>query len=194
MLNSQNVTLMAEIVDHDVTYFDESLKDNGEEVMSQINQTYNTLRNLIGNLLILKLLPDGFTSFEALKGYADGIKSKLRQEDQRRILNALKQSYDMNRSPSEFDRYKDGLRLTQDPELRRIMGEDETRKREGYLKEFDAKLRYDPFNKKWVNKADIGGSGSTYFLMSKLINVDDDQSLALTPDQSLRRTPSSTSV
>lgn len=92
MFNSQNISLLAEIVDHDVTFLIPKYKEDPIEVFKQVNYTYNALMDFINFFHMSGMIPEDFDVVNLLKSYSIGIKSKLSErgelENFKRVLGA----------------------------------------------------------------------------------------------------------
>lgn len=76
MFNSQNISILAEIVDFDVAEIKPEFKEKPKKVMNQVLQSYTTYLELINNFYLVGVI-DKRESLDLLDRYIDGFKLTL---------------------------------------------------------------------------------------------------------------------
>jgi hypothetical protein len=87
--NYQNVSLLAELVDHDVTYFDKSHKNKPEYLSKQINFFLGAISRLCNIFELNKAISDRFNSNEVFKLFFESYIRKLKDINEKDLEMAL---------------------------------------------------------------------------------------------------------
>ncbi len=168
MLNDQNVTLVAEIVDHDVTFFSPENMDDGNKVIEQIKQTYDSFCYLLIQLTFLGLIPDDFDYRKAIDTYSEGLSHILVDRGLLRRFSDSIQLYNEENPQKLSEEYNPIIDLRSLIERNKGINEDNKVKfYENKINKLKERLAWDQISKKWVNGTDILGSGRYFYLMSR---------------------------
>lgn len=138
MLNDQNVSLLAEVVDHDITEINLDFKKNPHKIIEQLGQTYSTLLTMVENLHLASLITTE-QAVEALNSYALGIKHKLTEKGELEEFISILQNLEV----------RDGGKQRQDDFLYSIeRAQTEIKEMEEEIKGTDDSDKIDRLNKR----------------------------------------------
>jgi hypothetical protein len=105
LMNPQNITLLAEIVDMDAMQVDINLKNDGPSVLNQLQLAIEPLADMLSKLYATGMFPEKIDMYGILRKFARGLLAKLSTEDKELITTVIEveRNKAMQSSKSEYE-------------------------------------------------------------------------------------------